>query len=100
MPPPFQIGTCCVVALPAHPEMVAVGVGEQDHVDLAQRGELLERGRRLRIAGQPGVDDDDLAAGRGDARGGLAEPEHFGLASGMAAGGGRLRRRGGGVRNT
>ena len=55
-------------------------MGDQDQVDLAQRFQVLEVGRRLGVGGQPRVDHDDLAGGRGDARGGLAQPQHLGLA--------------------
>ncbi|MNT47551.1 hypothetical protein D3C72_1842740 [compost metagenome] len=76
-----------------------MGVGDEDDVNLAQRLELFEACRRLGVVGQPGINDDDLATGRGDASGSLAEPQDFGLAGGgRGSGGWRLRDRGWGWR--
>src|SRR5262249_61887542 len=59
--------------------MVAVAVGDEDQVDLAELGEVLVFGRRLGISLQVGVDDDRLAARRGDLERGVTEPEHLDL---------------------
>ena len=62
-------------------EMVEVPMADQQHIDLAQCLQIfVDRGGQW-IELQPRVDDDDLAAGRGDAKSRLSEPEDFGLAA-------------------
>ena len=65
-------------------EMIAVAVRHQDQVDLADLAEVLELGRDLGGAHDPGIDHDHLAAGRGELEGGLAVPQQLGLALRLA----------------
>jgi hypothetical protein len=55
-------------------QMVAMGVGDQDQIDLAEGGEVLMLGRSFGILGEEGVDHDHLARHAGDLEGGLTEP--------------------------
>ena len=63
--------------------MVAVAMGDQQHVDLSERLEVFVLRRGQRIVDQPRVGDDHLAAGRGDAKGRLAQPLHLDLAAAL-----------------
>ncbi len=56
-------------------EMVAVPMGDQHQVDLAERIEIFVLRRRLRIVDQPRVDHDHLSGRRGDLPGRLAQPQ-------------------------
>ena len=60
-------------------DMVAVAVRDQHEVDLADLAEILEFGRRQRAAHDPRIDDDHLAAGRGELEARLAVPQQLGL---------------------
>src|SRR5438034_127980 len=53
------------------------GVGDEDHVHLAERVQVLVLGRRLRVVGEERVDHDDLAGERRELGRRLAEPVHF-----------------------
>lgn len=55
-------------------DMIAMAVGDQDQIDRGDHGQVLQRLRRLRIAGDEGVDQDDLAPRRDDLEGGLPVP--------------------------
>jgi hypothetical protein len=66
--------------------MVGVRMSDEDQVHLAKGFKRFEIGRRLRIGGQPGIDHDHLSTRRSDARGGLAQPEDFGLRGGLGRG--------------
>ena len=70
-------------------QVISVRVGHEQQIDLAQRVEVLVLRRRLRVLRQPRVDDDDLAARRGQPDRRLAEPEHLDLSGGFGL---RLRR--------
>ncbi len=67
--------------------MVAVAVRDQDQVDLAELVEIFVLRRRLGIPGEPGIDHDHLAAGRGELEGGLGEPLQLRLALRVGAAG-------------
>ena len=67
------------VGAPRRPDVVAVTVGDEDQVDLAELGEVLLVGGRLRVPGHEGIDHDHLAARRGDLERRLTEPVHLGL---------------------
>ncbi len=60
--------------------MVAMGVGDQGQIDLAEGGEILVLGLGLGVLGEKGGDHDYLARDAGDLEGGLAEPKHHDLA--------------------
>jgi hypothetical protein len=59
--------------------MVAVAMGDENQVDLAELGEVLVVGGRLGISLQVGVDHDRLATRRGDLERRVSEPEHLDL---------------------
>src|SRR5882724_5281682 len=61
------------------PDVIAMAVGDEDHVDLAELGEVLLVGGCLRIPGHERVDHDHLAARRGHLERRLAEPVHLDL---------------------
>src|SRR5260370_40028123 len=67
--------------------MVAVAMRDQDQVDLAELVEIFVLRRRLGIPGEPRVDHDHLAAGRGELEGGLGEPLQLRLALRVGAAG-------------
>ncbi len=72
-------GVARPVGPPDRADMVAVGVRDEDQVDLAELGEVLVLGGCLRVTGQEGVGHDHLAARRGDLERRLTEPEHLDL---------------------
>ncbi len=61
-------------------DVIDVRVRHQQHVHLAQLGEILVLRRRLRPRRQPGIDHDHLAARRFDPPARLPEPQQLGLA--------------------
>ncbi len=60
--------------------MVAVAVGDEDQVELADRVEIFPGRGRLGIAEDPGIDHDDLPGRGGDPHRRLAEPQDLDLA--------------------
>ena len=60
-------------------EVVTMPVGDEDQVDLAERGEVLVLRRRPRIGLEEGIDDDHLARRAREAESRVAEPEDLDL---------------------
>jgi hypothetical protein len=58
-------------------DMIAVAVGDEDEVHLAELGEIFQLLRCLRILRDEWVDHDDFPARGRDLEGGMAEPLQF-----------------------
>src|SRR2546427_2502205 len=67
------------VVAPRRPDVVAVAVGDEDQVHLAELGEILVFRGCLRVPGHERIDHDHLAARRGDLERRLTEPVHLDL---------------------
>jgi hypothetical protein len=66
--------------------VIAMAMGEQNQVDLAEGREVLVLGGRARIGREEGIDDDHLASHARDAERGVAKIQHsIGCADAIAA---------------
>src|SRR5262249_14425138 len=60
-------------------DVVTVTVGDEDQINVAELGEVLVVRRGLGMLREKGIEDDPLAAGRGDLDRRLTEPVHLDL---------------------